>query len=138
MGRPTKLTAETQQKIIGGLLLGLYQEQAALNAGISTTTFYQWMSKGRTPNTPYTEFRDAVEKARAEAEARKLSVIHTAAESGVWQAAAWFLERSFPSRWGRRVEVTTITLESVEAEIARIKAEQAEETAIDSAHDILD
>ncbi len=96
---------------------------------------------GKRPNPqppPYTEFRDAVEKARAEAEARKLSVIHTAAESGIWQAAAWFLERSFPKRWGRRVEVTTITLESVEAEIARIKAEQAEEQAIDSAHDVLD
>jgi len=34
-------------------------------------------------------------------------VIQRVAENGVWQAAAWRLERKYPDKWGRRrVEVT--------------------------------
>ena len=137
MGRPTKLTEDTQQTIIGAIQLGMYQEQAALLAGISTSTFYIWMQQGRQPdNPPYTEFMDAVEKARAEAEARKLRAIHIAADTGTWQAAAWWLERSFPKRWGRKIEHTVITrdelLEALDAEIALLEAEANETYDVDA------
>lgn len=130
MGRPSKLTDETHQTIVGAIQLGMYQEQAALMAGISRGTFFRWMErglKGGNQNTRYREFRDAVEKARAEAEARKLRAIHIAADNGTWQAAAWWLERSFPDRWGRRdkVEVTHITEDMLDAEIRRLEDELA-------------
>ena len=62
----------------------------------------------------YSDFRDAVEKARAEAEAQKLKAIHIAATDGTWQAAAWWLERSFPDRWGRRERIEVDTTAKVE------------------------
>ena len=113
MGRPTKLTPERHQQIIEYLRLGLTQEQAALAAGIHPGTLYRWLQRGDDPTAPpiYREFRDALKVARAEAERAYLTIIRSAAEAGTWQAAAWFLERSFPDRWARRdrltVDVTT-------------------------------
>ena len=40
--------------------------------------------------------------AMAEAEALHVGVIATAARKS-WQASAWFLERKYPQKWGRRV-----------------------------------
>lgn len=50
----------------------------------------------------YVELVDAVESARASAEVRALANIQKAAGEGTWQAAAWYLERSYPDKWGRR------------------------------------
>ena len=51
------------------------------------------------------QFREAVQNARAEAEARNVALIQRAANEGTWQAAAWFLERTAHARWGRRASV---------------------------------
>ena len=50
----------------------------------------------------YSEFSEAVKKARAEAEGAHIRNIRKAADNGTWQASAWFLERSFPKKWGKR------------------------------------
>lgn len=50
---------------------------------------------------PYVVFTFQAEKARAQAEVRILHHIHTAAGKGNWQAGAWWLERTFPDRYGR-------------------------------------
>jgi transposase len=109
MPRPTKLTPEVQEKIVTALRAGNYQETSATYAGISVPTFYGWMDRGRNePGSIYSEFLEAVEKAKADAEVRDVALIDRAAADGNWQAAAWKLERKFPNRWGRvnRTEVT--------------------------------
>ena len=107
-GRPTKLTPEVQDRIIEALRAGNYQDTAAAYAGVSRTAFYRWMEQGAQDDAPaiYRDFRDAVEKARSEAEVRNVALIQRAAQEGTWQAAAWFLERSFQQRWGRKQEVS--------------------------------
>ena len=108
-GRPTKLTPEVQDKIVTALRAGNYQETAARYAGIAEPTFYEWMARGKSePGSIYSEFAEAVEKAKADAEVRDVALIDRAAADGNWQAAAWKLERKFPNRWGRvnRTEVT--------------------------------
>ena len=35
-------------------------------------------------------------------EVHNFEIVQSAAQNGVWQAAAWILERRFPARWGRR------------------------------------
>ena len=46
-------------------------------------------------------------KARADAEVRNVAYIRRAAQDPkTWQAAAWWLERSFPTRWGRQQKIT--------------------------------
>lgn len=133
MARPSKLTPEIQEQICNWLKLGYYQEDAAIMAGISPSTYYEWMKKGDEEGKqlegakelpaptddisliapmdeaqegevilPFLEFSEAVKKARAEAEGAHIRNIRKAADNGVWQASAWFLERSFPKKWGKR------------------------------------
>lgn len=125
MARPTKLTPEVIEEICNWLKLGYYQEDAATMAGISASTYYDWMKKGddaqkalesgdssSLPATQegdevevvnmFQEFSEAVKKARAEAEGAHIRNIRKAADNGTWQASAWFLERSFPKKWGKR------------------------------------
>jgi len=102
LGRPTILTPEIQKRIVDAIKAGAYVETAAAYAGVGKSTFFSWMTKGRKGDKQvYKDFVDAVERAMAAAEMRDVVTITRAAESQ-WQAAAWRLERKFPSRWGRR------------------------------------
>lgn len=114
-GRPSKFCAEIAVSIVENLRLGNYIEHAAASAGITKSTLYAWMEKGRKeqerieagfePNEENLEFLDfsyAVEQARAEAVSRNVSVIQKAAIGGSWQAAAWWLERTQPQLFGRK------------------------------------
>ena len=131
MARPTKLTHDVIEDICNWLKLGYYQEDAATMAGISASTFYDWMKKGdegqkalesgTSSSLPaiqedgeveivdmYSEFSEAVKKARAEAEGAHIRNIRKAADNGVWQASAWFLERSHPKKWGKRSQLDLV------------------------------
>ena len=119
----TKLTPELQALVIEALNYGNYIETSAAYAGIHEATIYRWLERGRIERarlsddddaepdpeeTPYREFCEAVEKTRANAEVRSLGLIQKAAMDGTWQASAWYLERSYPRKWGRfeRQEIT--------------------------------
>ena len=130
MGRKTKLTPEIQETICNWLKLGYYQEDAAIMAGIAPSTYYDWLKKGAEEDSRQDEikalgdgssplpaiiegsdielvyvfsgFSEAVARARAEAEGAHIKNIRRAADNGTWQASAWFLERSFPKKWGKR------------------------------------
>lgn len=51
---------------------------------------------------PFWEFREAIKEAEAEAEISRLVKIESAADEH-WQAAAWWLERRYPDRYGRKL-----------------------------------
>lgn len=79
-------------------------------------------------------FRVMTSRARGEAEIRALTLIQRAANEGSWQAAAWYLERSHPDKWGKRErlqlegagggpvqhEVKVVTLEELEARLSEV------------------
>lgn len=95
-GRPSKYTEDRVVEIINTIRMGCYEVTAARAHGVSETTFHEWKNK-------YPDFKERVEQARAFAETRYVSVVRRAAESDHdWHAAAWWLERSYPDRWGRR------------------------------------
>ena len=102
-GRPLKLTLELIGKISESLRVGNYLETACAKNGINKETFHAWLRLGcdAPPQSIYYKFSDAVSKAQAEAETRDVDIIDKAALSGIWQAAAWRLERKFNARWGR-------------------------------------
>lgn len=104
-GRPSKLNAEVINSIQQWLRMGYFVEDAARMSGVHKTTLYRWLEKGREDRDAgeenlYVDFCNAMEKARAEAEGMFLSSIKTAASRGQWQAAAWWLERSF-DKWSK-------------------------------------
>ena len=101
MARRTKLTPDTKEDIVKALRAGNSRRDSALYAGVSETTFYSWMARGREGEALYAEFLEAVEKAEAQSVVRNVAIIQRAAEE-TWQAAAWWLERKRPDDWGRR------------------------------------
>lgn len=103
-GRPSKLeNPDMIADLVKWLKLGYYIEDACTMAGIGKTTYYKWMAKAEANEGPeFVEFMNAVKKARAEAEGAHIMNIRKAADNGVWQASAWFLERSHPTKWGKK------------------------------------
>jgi hypothetical protein len=108
MGRPTKLNKDTCDIILEKIEGGNYLNVAARCAGVSYKVFREWMVRGTSSlpaDAPYRAFRLAVNRARATAEADAIASIQVAAKDPrTWQAAAWFLERSFSRRWAKRSE----------------------------------
>jgi hypothetical protein len=141
MARPTKLTKEVQDRILQAVQAGNYLDTAAQFAGIDPSTMRRWVIKGEAPDAPdaYREFCVAIKGARASAEVRSVALIQNAASNGTWQAAAWYLERSYPDRWGRtRIEVTgadntairvEVDADSLEAKVRALALKQTAQTA---------
>ena len=102
IGRPSKLEDSRVEELVKWLKLGYYIEDACTMAGIGKTTYYRWLEKAEEGLEEYRDFRDSVQKARAEAEGAHIMNIRKAADNGGWQASAWYLERSHPSKWGKK------------------------------------
>ena len=102
IGRPSKLEDSRVEELVKWLKLGYYIEDACTMAGIGKTTYYRWLEKAEEGLEEYRDFRDSVQKARAEAEGAHIMNIRKAADNGVWQASAWYLARSHPSKWGKK------------------------------------
>lgn len=101
MGRPTKFSEERAQAMLEALRGGNYIETAASYAGIDDSTYRRWLQR---EEPEFRAFRAAVKKAQADAEVRNVGIVLKAAPTH-WQAAAWWLERSFPDRYGRRTRI---------------------------------
>ena len=104
-GRPqADLDDELVERIARLLETGNYDEVAARAAGVSPRTLRDWLHRGlstQARDEPYRRLRARLEEARATGESAHVARIAKAAADGDWKASAWFLERSYPSRWGR-------------------------------------
>lgn len=124
MGRPTKLDdvillpdgkggqapRVRWEVIVERVRAGSYPEVAAASVGVSSTTFYKWKTWGedrveggkiRKARAGFREFREALDRAEAEAEMVAIANVRNAME-GDWRAAMAYLERRAPRRWRRR------------------------------------
>ena len=129
-GRPSKLTPQVQTLICKAIRAGMPYREACLLAGISERTFMKWRKYGRTHKKGrYFELAQAVELANAEVMQDMTGIILEAATRGTevvevsevkdgagnllsertsrsksprdWRAALTFLEKRFPSTYGR-------------------------------------
>jgi transposase len=103
-GRPTTLTPEIQERIISLILNGNYARTAALCVGVTETTFYRWLQRGELEGSGlYWEFGEALKAAEAQAEAEAVGEVRMASRNKEqWAAGMTWLERKFPTRWGRQ------------------------------------
>ncbi len=102
IGRPTKRTPATMQKISRGIADGLPLKYAAATGGISHETFCVW-------RRTFPDFDAAVEKALGDGIKKRVAIIKQAAEQGDWRAAAWHLEHVFPELFARnRIELEAV------------------------------
>lgn len=114
-GRPSKLTEEVKDKLVKAISQGNYYEAACSYAGISYSTFREWMNKGAAEQdaaeeqegqeeqegTEFSDFLEAIKKAESAAELRLVQEWQKHIPNN-WQAIATFMERRYPDRWGRR------------------------------------
>lgn len=91
-GQPTKFSPELQDRICQLIRVGTSIDIAAEATGISRASFFNYQNA-------HPRFREAVEQARAEAEAILVGRVQKAAQAGSWRAACWLLERQWPERW---------------------------------------
>lgn len=116
-----------REELINLIVLGLPVNKAVAMVNIAESTFYKWMSRGmierdRLATIPdakpkpeekiYLEFLESLTRARAEAIAKKVAVVSSAASQGDWKASAWWLERQVPEEFGR-IERQEILSQSV-------------------------
>jgi hypothetical protein len=96
MPRPTKLTPETEARVVGSVRAGLTLALACEVAGIAPRTYQRWMAS---PRPEHQRLRRAVQGARADCEADLVARMTLTAHRGSWRASAWLLERQHPERW---------------------------------------
>lgn len=120
MGRPSKLTPELTNQLAAIFREGQTSiESACASVGVAPSTYYKWMN-----DEP--EFSETIEKARADAVQGYLQVIKRAADTGTWQAAAWWLERVLPNQYGRRTTTEVITRDQFMETVKQLEAEFAD------------
>jgi len=93
VGRPPKYTPYRVQRILAALEQGNPRSAAAQAGGIHRGTLAEWIEQ-------YPAFAGAVSQAEAKAAMRMLTHVADAAPKD-WHAAAWWLERRYPSDWAR-------------------------------------
>jgi transposase len=101
--RPAVLTPDIQREIVQRLVTGSYLSVACRAVGIHISTFNHWRlrwEKGDPDAQAYADFFAACARASSVAESNAVAAIYEGA--GAWQGRAWFLERRFPQRWGKK------------------------------------
>lgn len=137
----SKLSDPKVSILLQALTGGNYIETACAYAGLAPSTIYRWLERGRAekasieagnkPNADeaeYLELCEAVEKARAAAVISNVTIIQQAARNGQWQAAAWWLERSMPQQYGRRLQAevsTPVSVQELEQRMLALLGEDA-------------
>lgn len=100
-GAPTLCTPEIIKEIVDALRMGVYFDAACAAAGVTKDTGWNWMKRGRKGEQPFAEFFSLVGKANGEMQKFYNTSIFAHSKKN-WQAAAWYLERRFPKRYGRK------------------------------------
>jgi hypothetical protein len=128
MGRPTKASRATGERVGRLVAGGMPPSSAARLLGISSSSHSRWMQRGAAVahfdpgDIPRLErafwaYRDEIERAVAEDEARLLRIVRSHATSGAsdsWRAARWALERRHRTNWaedrsaGQRSDVAPV------------------------------
>ncbi len=119
MARPSKLTPEVQERICQAIRAGNYYEAARAYAGIGYSTFRAWMIKGeKAKSGKYREFMEAVTRAEHEAEARMVALWQKHMPED-YRAIRDFLERRYPERWGKRVDIKQDIKQEVQGQVTQ-------------------
>lgn len=106
MGTPTKLTPETQAKVLEAISLGAHRSTAAHYAGIHYHTMLNWLAQGREQERgDFRDFLDAITKAEADLEVATTGQIRVDLK-GEPRTALAYLARRFPKKWGEQIRVT--------------------------------
>ncbi len=102
-----KLTRLRIDKLIELIKKGYTVHAACASAGVGRVTYYKWIKQGkadadRGSQSLQRQLFDGALDAEALHEQTHLDHI-IEASTKTWQASAWYLERRYPERYGKRV-----------------------------------
>ena len=96
VGRKTRCTAALCREAEKAALLGLSYPLIAQFVGVSHTTIYNWIDRGKRERTGiFREFIESIKRGEGKCAALNMATIQKAARGGQWTAAAWVMERRF-------------------------------------------
>ncbi len=138
------LTVELQDAIVSHLASGAFNDEAAKAVGVGKSTFYTWLGKGRDAAEKeenggdlnptellYMGFSTAVEQARGRATVYAHATIRSHMAK-TWQAAAWYLERTNPARYGRWMRTADEVPTTAELEDEPVLVADDEDAGLDA------
>lgn len=119
-GRKSLYTPDMHKRIVDALATGVSVRDACAFAGITETTFFEWVKAKP-------EFAEATTRARSEGRIGAAAIVRRAAINGDVDAAQWYLERTDPMNWGR----TTKVIMDVDPHLQKRLNDAAKERGID-------
>lgn len=78
MARPRKLNDKRQTALIKLIKTGVSIADACAHVGIAQSTYYDWMARGEAGDEGFTEFSEAISRARVDAKITAIGTIRTA------------------------------------------------------------
>jgi len=132
-GRPSKLTAEVKERLFAAVRTGSHYEQACIEAGITFTTFRNWIKRGEGTHptesqTPeHIQFFEEAMRAEVTGEISLIATVRKAAASD-WRAAAWILERRHSDRWANTQRLEIAATKKISETVTRLKKMMPDES----------
>lgn len=104
LGRHEKLTSELIEQVKSYISAGNCVKAVCQYIGVSESTWFRWIERGeKETGSIYYDFLESVRSAESAAEIRAVTGIVAAGKKD-WKALAWFLERKYPEKWGKKKE----------------------------------
>lgn len=115
-GKPRSIKPSHIEKIANLIRAGNYVKPSVLAVGVKYSTFLDYMNKGKKGISPYDEYYDIIQQAKAEFETGAVSKISESGADGNIGAYMWMLPRMYPKRWQttQRIEAEVDNTQKIE------------------------
>lgn len=130
VGRPTLCTPAVVDELIDALQTGMSIKGACNCAGISTETYYDWLSRGETGQQPFADFLTRATQARGKGERALVTAMSTdTGRAFVLRSTYGYKDQPVEVVHSGRIDLATMTPEQIEARARELAAEIAAELA---------
>lgn len=134
-GRKSKLTPEMIETICEHIENGNYAKTACLASGVSESTFYEWLQRGKNAiekkrHNKFSEFSESITLSFAKSEMKHVNNLVEAGEHGEWKASLEWLSRRASERWAKK-EFLTQDIKLTNTDIIRKWINEHESTSKD-------
>lgn len=118
-GKPRSINKTHINSICKKIKEGNFIKQSVIASGVNYNTYQTIMAKGKKGISPYDEWYEQVQMAKAEAETDKVSILNDEMQKGNVGVIQWWLARMHPNRWERTERIKAEVDNSQKIEIVR-------------------